>query len=88
MNANRALALGIVATALLGGANASLKAQDGCQKWCGCISTWSWGTRWSPQCSDPTTCAYASCVQGRSGCSEAVNDACGTPDWCENTQSC
>jgi hypothetical protein len=83
MNANRNLAMGVLAAALLGGANVSLTAQDpSCQKWCGCGSTSYFGTR--SGCGSANGCAYVACTQPRWGCSDNYNDVCGTPDWCSD----
>lgn len=84
MKSTRTLLLGIVATVLLGGANVSLTAQDpDCSKWCGCSSTFSFGTR--DGCGSSSGCAWVMCTHSRSGCGDTYNDICGTPDWCENS---
>jgi hypothetical protein len=83
MDLNKSLLLGLMTAAALGSANASVDAQDGCYKWCGCGSSYAYGTRSSPQCSPPESCAWTACWYSRDGCWDGpYNDICGSPDWC------
>jgi len=63
-------------------ANVQLHAQD-CGKWCGYGSTYAAGGR--AGCGSDDGCAWVICSGTRWGCSEGINDICGTPDWCENS---